>query len=230
MSKANNPHRKIMCVETQQVFESIVEAAKAFNRTCGAISTAIKNGTKCAGYHFIKIDEKEYAIYKLTLPSGKVYIGQTKLLLCQRWSNGQGYKKNKDLDADIQFFGWDNVAREVLERVDTPEEAKQRERYYILHFKSNEPDKGYNIETNFFSCADEDEIIKYKRRYRRQYTNVKRPIQTVICIETGIEYDNATAAGRALGINNSHISAVCRGERKTAGGFHWKFGRDLYEV
>jgi hypothetical protein len=35
-------------------------------------------------------------------------------------------------------------------------------------------------------------------------------------------YLSATDAERKTGINNSHISAVCRGDRKHAGGFVWK--------
>lgn len=37
------------------------------------------------------------------------------------------------------------------------------------------------------------------------------------------EWESATAAAKALGINNSKICAVCRGQRKTTGGFKWKY-------
>lgn len=50
------------------------------------------------------------------------------------------------------------------------------------------------------------------------YNNSKR----VLCVETGKMYDSAKDAQLSTGIKTS-ISAVCRGERKTAGGFHWKY-------
>lgn len=44
-------------------------------------------------------------------------------------------------------------------------------------------------------------------------------------------FENATKAGEELCINRHHISGVCRGERKTAGGFTFKYshGEDLPE-
>ena len=38
-----------------------------------------------------------------------------------------------------------------------------------------------------------------------------------------IEFDSAADASRALGITDSHISRVCRGKRKTAGGYSWRY-------
>ena len=46
----------------------------------------------------------------------------------------------------------------------------------------------------------------------------------VICIETYVVYNGTKEAGRVNNIDPSCISKVCRGERKTAGGFHWRYG------
>ena len=228
MGKANNPHRKIRCVETGEVFNTMQEAGDAVDRGVSAISRAISEGTKCAGYHWEKIDEKEFAIYKLTLPNGKSYIGQTSSLVSARWGGGCGYAhSHSSLYDDIMAFGWNNVQREILERVDTKEEALQQERKYILEYETNNPERGYNIQTNVFACGTYEEIRSHRRRYRRQYANTQNPHKTVICVETGIEYDSALEAGRQLGLNSSHISAICRGDknRHTCGGFHWTFGQ-----
>ena len=45
----------------------------------------------------------------------------------------------------------------------------------------------------------------------------------VVCIETGVEYKNAYVAESQMGISRSGINRVCRGERKTAGGYHWRY-------
>lgn len=45
----------------------------------------------------------------------------------------------------------------------------------------------------------------------------------VLCIETNIKYNDATDAGQKLKLDSSAILKVCRNERKTCGGYHWKF-------
>ena len=37
------------------------------------------------------------------------------------------------------------------------------------------------------------------------------------------EFGSTREAKRITGVNQGHLSAVCRGERKTAGGFIWKY-------
>jgi group I intron endonuclease len=48
----------------------------------------------------------------------------------------------------------------------------------------------------------------------------------VKCLDTGEIYESATDAGRRLNINNSKITAVCRGRRKTAGGLRWEYVKE----
>lgn len=43
------------------------------------------------------------------------------------------------------------------------------------------------------------------------------------CIETGIEYISTRAAERDTGVPHNNIALVCKGKRKTAGGFHWEY-------
>lgn len=45
----------------------------------------------------------------------------------------------------------------------------------------------------------------------------------VICVETGELFWGAHEAERKTGANNAKILAVCRGVRKTTGGFTWKY-------
>lgn len=45
----------------------------------------------------------------------------------------------------------------------------------------------------------------------------------VMCIETGITFISATEAANKLKLQQTSISAVCRGERKSTGGFTFKF-------
>lgn len=77
----------------------------------------------------------------------------------------------------------------------------------------------------------EDTIYKMsaaKKGKKRDRKAVEKQIATmsnkVICIETSIAYNGTKEAGRLNNIESSCISKVCRGERKTAGGFHWRYG------
>jgi hypothetical protein len=45
----------------------------------------------------------------------------------------------------------------------------------------------------------------------------------VICVETGKTYVCGKFAAEDMGLDQGHISAVCRGERKTHGGYTFKF-------
>lgn len=45
----------------------------------------------------------------------------------------------------------------------------------------------------------------------------------VLCVETNKVYDSMKEASKKTKANSSRISDVCRGVRKTAGGYHWKY-------
>ncbi len=94
------------------------------------------------------------------------------------------------------------------------EEAIEKER--VAHLREN---------------LSEDTIYKMsiaKKGKKRDRRAVEKQIETisnkVICIETSIIYNGTKEAGRLNNIDPSCISKVCRGERKTAGGYHWQYG------
>ena len=87
-----------------------------------------------------------YSIYVHTLPNGKKYVGCTGREPIERFgSNGGGYRGNKNFYNDILLFGWNNINHQVLETVKDKKIAIEREKYYTILFRSNEPDFGYNI-------------------------------------------------------------------------------------
>ena len=51
----------------------------------------------------------------------------------------------------------------------------------------------------------------------------RRNRNTVFCIELERTFEDATEAGKELNLDGSAILKCCRGERKTCGGYHWKF-------
>ena len=51
----------------------------------------------------------------------------------------------------------------------------------------------------------------------------RRNMCNVYCIELDKIFNDATEAGKILGLDSSGILKCCRGERKTCGGYHWEF-------
>ena len=45
----------------------------------------------------------------------------------------------------------------------------------------------------------------------------------ILCVELNIVYPSGAEAAEALGLQKPHISSVCRGKRKTTGGYHFEF-------
>lgn len=89
---------------------------------------------------------ESYTVYKHTSPSGKVYIGITKLGVERRWQGGRNYKTSTHFNNAIAKYGWDNIKHEVLYDGLSREDAENKEIELIKKYDSTNPEKGYNIE------------------------------------------------------------------------------------
>lgn len=191
-------------------------------------------------------NENNYTVYMHVSPSGKVYIGITKCDPFDRWKNGLGYL-NKNQNGDyrqpaiaraIIKYGWDNFKHEILFEGLTKDEAEGKEILLISHYQSNNPAFGYNIRSGGSSSSPSDETrlkmsesgkgrivsSETREKLRKASTGKISPRRkAVLCVETDVVYCSQTEAGKIMGINPMHIGGCCRGERKTAGGFHWKY-------
>lgn len=65
----------------------------------------------------------------------------------------------------------------------------------------------------------EKRLNTIRERYGENYG--LRPTVPVVCVETGIEYESGKQAQEITGISRHNICSCCKGERKTAGGYHW---------
>ena len=90
-------------------------------------------------------DSRRYSVYKHTAPNSKVYIGVTKQDPNRRWQNGVGYESQTHFWRAIQKYGWENITHEILEKDLPMEEALNKEKEYILRYKSNNRKYGYNV-------------------------------------------------------------------------------------
>lgn len=180
----------------------------------------------------------DYKVYKLISPEGKVYYGITRQNIQNRWGKGKKYKFNKELTEDIEKYGWENFAHQILNKDMTQLEALLCESFYIgLSGGIYNPDV-YN-QTPFGTICevhDEETRQQISNKVREYYATHENPglkarieycqnvkAKPVRCVETGVEYPSSCEAARLTGINGNHIGEVCRRKRKTAGGFHWEF-------
>ena len=64
---------------------------------------------------------------------------------------------------------------------------------------------------------------KISERTKEKIRNGCTTKRKIMCIETGVIYESIREAERQTGIKNGGMRAVCKGERKTAGGYSWRY-------
>ena len=70
-----------------------------------------------------------------------------------------------------------------------------------------------------------DEILKIRRENIKKATEARK--KRVQCVETGEIFESASEAARKIpGTTQSKICMVCRGQRKTCGGYHWQYVKE----
>ena len=96
----------------------------------------------------ITADQQEdlYILYIHTcLANDKVYVGITSKDANDRWLDGESYKGNSDLYADIKKFGWESgFHHKIVGDSLSWEKAKESEKFLIETFEATDPQKGYN--------------------------------------------------------------------------------------
>ena len=127
-----------------------------------------------------------YSIYKLTLPDGRAYVGMTSNKPYRRWCGGSGYANHPAFYHEIQYFGWKNITKQIIEEVPDKETAVERELYYIGLYKTYLPEYGFNIQG------------------KSHFQNQKKK-HVYICVELGLEFDTLEQAGKYVGLTAERI-------------------------
>ena len=99
---------------------------------------------------FFRGDDMFGLIYKITnLANGKIYIGLTSRTLdircnshmCDAYNNRDYHNRFHNA---IRKYGKENFTKEIIDTAETLEELKQKEIFYIEHYRSLDPEIGYN--------------------------------------------------------------------------------------
>ena len=189
--------------------------------------------------------EKRYTVYMHIALNNKKYIGITCKNPKYRWNNGKGYKPNKHFYNAILKYGWNNIKHLIICSNLSKKDACDLEMQMIKMYKSNDIKYGYNQslggENTAYGCR-----WKLTEETKRKLSKIKKGKPTwnkgkhcwsdeqkkrigekqnrkVICIETKIVFQSLNEAEKITGVKYQGISRVCRGGRKTAGGYHWEY-------
>lgn len=147
-------------------------------------------------------------IYKITnTTNGKCYIGQSRDIEARWAKHLSAYKSSSDWELYRAFkkYGISAFKFEVVEECSI-EELNEREIYWIAQYDSF--NNGYNMTLGGEACNGTNDKVVYQYDLSGQFIK---------------EYKSAHDAARKNNIQFTNICKVCRGERKTAGGFGWSY-------
>ena len=183
-------------------------------------------------------NKRIYTVYMHTNKiNGKKYIGITMSKPEKRWNGGHGYHNQFFFNA-IKKYKWKNFKHEILLHNLTLEEANMFEIELIKYYKTTNYKYGYNQDGGGNCTGGRPDYIKnnISKTMKNKKINIgdKNPMygktgskcqqsKPVVCIELDKIYDSIADASKELNIIFQNISKVCKGERNTAGGYHWRF-------
>lgn len=182
---------------------------------------------------------KTWTVYMHKTPNNKVYIGITCRETKKRWGkNGIYYKCQPYFYNAILKYGWENIEHTILYQNLSKEEAKEKEVELISQYDSTNRDKGYNLSiggeghSGYSPTKETRQKMSDSHKGDRSYWFGKygrlnpcsRPVlQFTLNGEFVKEWESVRCVQRELGFNRGNLTQCCRGNKKTVGGFIWKY-------
>lgn len=167
--------------------------------------------------------------------NNKVYIGLTKQKPEERWRlNGAGYKGQTKFWNAIQKYSWNNFDHIIYASNLSESQASEIEKDLIKKFDAIK--NGYNVKEGGNIPKHSIKTIQkisnsmlgkhHSEQTKNQISNSEYHNKSkikVYCVELNTCYESLSEASKKTGIDKSSISKVCKGEAKTAGGYHWAY-------
>ena len=185
-----------------------------------------------------------YTVYQhRNLKNGKSYVGMTSRKPKYRWNNGNGYKNNSKMWKDIQNSDWNkDWEHNIIGKFEDKQEALNLEEMFIWLFDST--NEGYNTSAySSHSCKHLEESKRkiseantgekaywygkhFSEEHRKKISQSKGGRGILQFSKNGefiAEYPSLVEAERHTGCHHQNICNCCKGNRKSAGGFIWKY-------
>ena len=168
-----------------------------------------------------------YTVYQhMNLRNGKSYIGMTSQNPKKRWENGlSGYRNNQQMYNDIKNSDWNtDWKHSIIRQFKDKDEALKYEAFLIAMLGTVR--NGYNTSAYASHSCKHSEESKRKMSEANK-GKVYAPIKAVLQFSKDgkliAEYSSIHEAERQTGCKNQNICNCCRGERKSTGGYIWKY-------
>ena len=223
--------RKVKCVETGEVFESIRAAAKWCNVPNSTIVMLLKGkGRTAGGYHWIYADEDEEAQLERIrqMPEGHKPTEET--LEKQRQAKlGKKHTPEHCEKIRLSHIGkewkpstYEKCCRKIrcVETGEIFSSIKEAAEHYGL----NSPNisavlSGKKKSVGGF-CWEYVDGQPPQHRPEKMRQKVSKPVR---CVETGIVYESVSKAAEIFGVSDSAIGHAVTGRREKSCGYHWEF-------
>ncbi len=161
----------------------------------------------------------------------KRYIGQTTQRLCERKAAHYTKDPNIYFHRALHKYRKEDFEWSIIDTAYLSDELNQKEIFWINHYNTLNPTKGYNLLPGGNNAHPAKEQIQYARnQFVEKYSNDSRhlkQIKNIKCLETGEIFKSAAEAGKKMNIHSGHITEVANGKLKTAGGYHWEWCIDI---
>ena len=173
--------------------------------------------------------------------NGKRYVGVAKNVK-KRWASN--YETCPFFYHALQKYGWDGFTHYILFDGLTLEQADELEREYILKYKTQNNNYGYNVLSGGHNIgmlgAHHSKKTKklmsekhkgrkftdeHKANLSKSHLGKKSHCKPVICLDTGVIYESGRMAEEITGTRAKGISMCCLGKQETCNGLKWAFMR-----
>lgn len=178
-------------------------------------------------------------IYKVTNKiDGKVYIGQTRRSLNQRMSEHLSSGRTSYFDRALNKYGLQSFIVEIIDKAETKEELNEKEQYYIRFFNCKVPN-GYNLtdggegqvgvrrfgsDNPHWNKKHSEETKKKLSKIRKKYIKENHPrCKPIINLDTNEVFSYMNLACDKYNLDPPTLTKVCKGKRKTCGGYRWSY-------
>ena len=246
--KAKHYSKPVVCWETGQVFPSLKDAAEAAGlKNTSSIRNAIKKKSATGGYHWYWEGDPKPSADQLKFAKGTEKM-PVRSVVC--WETGEVYASLRKACEAVGIKGTHRITAAIKNlttagsfhwywegepRPDASEFKSPSSRPVVCYetgevypsVRKAAAALGIDTPSNICAATKSHGTVG---GYHWYYADQPRPSEDqlkhgrkrpVICYETGVEYESAAAAARAVNVPHLHVSSACKGG--LAGGYHWYY-------